>query len=164
MGSDVEIRDGGPADVEQMAAIAVEAWRGYYRHLRERMGEELFAAVCPGGAEEKGQHVRQGCDQRHDPGIAVAEIDGRAVAFVTFYVNVSPGVGEIGNNAVHPDFQGRGIGPRLYQHAVERLKAAGMRLVKVTTGLDPTHERARKAYEKVGFQPGEEAVTYYRRL
>ena len=86
------------------------------------------------------------------------------VGFASFYVNETTGVGEIGNNAVRPDFQGRGIAPRLYEEVLRRMKAAGMRAVRVTTGGDPAHAPARRAYEKVGFERFTPSVTYYREL
>jgi ribosomal protein S18 acetylase RimI-like enzyme len=94
----------------------------------------------------------------------VAEKDGRVVGFITFYQSHRAGIGEIGNNAVHPDFQGRGIGPRLYRHVFRELRRAGVRFVEVGTGGDTFHARARKAYEKVGFAMPYPGVTYYREL
>jgi ribosomal protein S18 acetylase RimI-like enzyme len=79
-------------------------------------------------------------------------------------VNHTSRIGEIGNNAVHPDVQGRGIGPQMYRHALERLRELGMRFVKVGTGGDPAHAPARRAYEKVGFDVQLPGVEYYCRL
>ena len=74
------------------------------------------------------------------------------------------GIGEIGNNAVHPDLRGQGIGPRMYQYAFDRLRERGMRYVKVGTGGDPAHAPARRAYEKAGFTIQLPGVEYYREL
>ena len=60
-------------------------------------------------------------------------------------------VGEIGLNAVHPDNSGQGIGTEMYKFAVDKLKLGGMQVATVATGGDPSHEPARRAYEKSGF-------------
>ena len=86
------------------------------------------------------------------------------VGFVTCYADASTGIGEIGNNAVHPDCQGQGIAQRLYAYAFERLRERGMRYVKVGTGGDPAHAPARRAYQKAGFDVSLPHVEYYREL
>ena len=65
---------------------------------------------------------------------------------------------------VHPDWQGRGIAPRLYEYVFERLRERGMRYVKVHTGGDPAHAPARRAYQKAGFEIALPQVDYYREL
>jgi len=65
---------------------------------------------------------------------------------------------------VRPDFQGRGIGRRMYEHVFDQMRQAGMRVVKVTTGLDEAHVPARRAYEKVGFERNLQFIEYYRLL
>jgi len=46
----------------------------------------------------------------------------------------------------------------------ERFRQEGMRYAKVTTGLDEAHARARRAYERAGFNVRQEDVTYYKEL
>lgn len=60
-------------------------------------------------------------------------------------------VGEIGLNAVKPSYANRGIGTHMYTFAIERMKAAGMRVATVATGGDDSHAPARRAYQKAGF-------------
>jgi len=160
---DIVIRDLAPEDVEAIAAIAVAAWEPIFAGFREAMGEDLFAAACPNWRQEKARQVRAACEAGNAAGVSVAEAGGRVVGFATFYVKAS-GLGEIGNNAVHPDCQGRGIGPRMYEHVFGRLRAKGARFVKVHTGGDPAHAPARRAYEKAGFALRLPTVDYYRPL
>lgn len=164
MMDDVVIRDVRPDDVETICQIAVAAWDPIFDHFRELMGEELFAATCPDRPKEKARQVRRACLPDSSAMVSVAEVNGEVVGFVTFYADEASGIGEIGNNAVHPDFQGRGIGPRLYQHVFDRLRARGMRFVKVSTGGDASHAPARRAYEKAGFSIRLPGVDYYRKL
>jgi len=43
-------------------------------------------------------------------------------------------------------------------------REACLKYASVTTGLDPGHAPARKAYEKAGFNLRREDVTYYQKL
>ena len=96
---------------------------------------------------ELARQVRAACEPTSSAIVGVAELDARIVGFVTCYANEQSSIGEIGNNAVHPDAQGRGIGPCMYEYAFARLRERGMRYVKVCTGGDPSHAPARRAYE-----------------
>jgi ribosomal protein S18 acetylase RimI-like enzyme len=168
---EIEIRPLEPSDVEVVVGIAIAAWQPVFAGYRQAMGDELFVTVHPHWQREKARQIREACAPDGSAIAAVAEVpewDGqvaRVVGFVTCYV-VRPflGIGEIGNNAVHPDWQGRGIALRLYEYAFERLRERGMRYVKVHTGGDLAHAPARRAYEKAGFDVVLPQVEYYREL
>ena len=173
--SEIRIRALAPSDVEFAVEIALAAWEPIYAYYRRIMGDELFLAIHPDWRQEKARQVRHGCapaDARVSAAaiVAVAELPpngdqpARVVGFVTAHVRASLGIGEIGNNAVHPDWQGQGIAPRLYQYAFDRLRERGMRYVKVITGGDPSHAPARRAYQKAGFEIALPHVEYYREL
>jgi ribosomal protein S18 acetylase RimI-like enzyme len=157
-------------DVEVVVEIAVAAWQPIFAFYRRTMGESLFAAAHPDWRQEKARQVRSACAPDSPAIFAVAEQlpnDGeasRVVGFVTCYVDPSTGIGEIGNNAVHPDCQGQGIAQRLYAYVFERLRECGMRYVKVGTGGDPAHAPARRAYQKAGFDVSLPHIEYYREL
>jgi len=161
---ELTIRDLKPGDADAIAAIAVAAWEPIYAQFRAIMGDDLFAASCPGWQEEKARQVRRACEPDSSAWVCVAERGGEVVGFVTFYVREASGIGEIGNNAVRPDCQGQGIATALYRHVLDRMRALGMRFAKVQTGLDPSHAPARAAYRKAGFDIELPAVTYFRRL
>jgi GNAT superfamily N-acetyltransferase len=65
--------------------------------------------------------------------------------------------------AVHPDYQNDGIGTELNIAALQKMKAAGMRLAVVGTGGDEGHAPARSSYEKAGYRPLP-LVRYYQDL
>jgi ribosomal protein S18 acetylase RimI-like enzyme len=160
----VTIRDLAPQDIEAVVQVALAAWEPIYAARRQALGEALFGVEHPDWRAEKARQVRSACEPDGGGAALVAEFDGRIVGFATCYANVRPGIAEIGNNAVSPDCQGRGIAPRLYARILEQMKAAGMRCVRVTTGGDAAHAPARRAYEKAGFDPRQSCVTYSREL
>ena len=158
------IREHRSDDTPRILEIAVAAWVPIFSYYRETMGDEFFYLVFPDWQENKKRQVKNACDGERDAMVYVAEKNGEVIGFVTFYTNVLPGVGEIGNNAVHPDFQGHGTASIMYKHVFEKLRKLGMHSVKVNTGGDPSHAPARRAYEKVGFTVQFPVVDYYRML
>jgi len=161
---DLAIRDVRSTDAEAIADIAIAAWNPIYAFYRQTLCDELFAAVHPKWQQEKARPVRTGCDPHSEAMVCVAEKQGCVVGFITLYADTASGIGELGNNAVHPDFQGMGIGTRMYRYVFARLRQLGMGFVKVSTGGDPAHAPARRAYQKPGFCVGIPSIEYYRRL
>lgn len=159
------IRELKPGDVDVIADIAVAAWTPIYAQFRDIMGEELFSALYPDWKGRKAGQVRRACEPDAGGYVYVAEKQGKVVGFVTFYViDEKAKIAEIGNNAVHPDYQRQGIGSSMYRFVFARMKEAGVRFVKVGTGGDISAAPARAAYEKVGFSIKLPHVTYYRKL
>lgn len=96
--------------------------------------------------------------------VVIAEIDGAAVGFATFHVNERTRIGTVGNNAVLPEYRGRGIGGLLHARVLECIEAAGMEFAQVSTGLDEGYISARRMYERQGFEPLFRSVLYMMRL
>lgn len=163
-GDGLLIRDVRQEDVDAVVAIAAAAWRSIFAWYRETLGEELSELVHPDPEADKERQVRRACRAEGGARVCVAELDGQVVGFITIWFDRGSGIGEIGNNAVHPDYQRRGIGPRMYQHAFALMREEGMRYCKVGTGGDPSHAPARHAYQKAGFTIAVPSVTYYRKL
>jgi ribosomal protein S18 acetylase RimI-like enzyme len=92
------------------------------------------------------------------------ECDGQVVGFLTWYLPGPEGVGEIGNNAVHPDWQGRGVGGAQCRAALEQFRGMGLTSATVYTGLDDGHAPARAMYEKSGFNLTTPHVKYFMEL
>ena len=162
MQDEMVIRDVEPLDVEAVVAIAVAAWAPIYASYRGIMGDDLFAAAHADWQAKKAADVRAACRPGHGAQVCVAQIGGEVEGFATFRADNDSGVGELGNNAVRPDCQGKGIGTALYEQVFDRLEGLGMRYVKVGTGGDPAHAPARRAYEKAGFSIELPGVVYFR--
>ena len=164
MSIEITIRDLAPSDIDTIVTIALAAWQPVYDSYRHIMGKEIFAAAYPHWRQQKAREIRNVCEPAAGAMVCVAERDGRAVGFAAAYVNKRTGMGHIGNNAVHPEYQTQGIATRMYTHLLNRLRASGMQVAKVYTGGDPSHAPARRAYEKVGFHVTVPSVAYYRKL
>lgn len=164
MADDVLIRDVRPEDVETLAEMAVAAWEPIYANRRRMLGDELFEALHSDWRRRKAQQARSACAAGSRTRVCVAEREGRPVGFITFSADEASRVGHIENTAVHPAFQGRGLGTRMVRHACERLKEQGMRFAMVGTGGDEAHAPARRSYEKAGFDIQLPILHYYREL
>lgn len=75
----------------------------------------------------------------------------KTIGFISIRMDEDAKVGEIGLNAIDPDYSNKGIGTNMYNFAVDVMKKAGMKVATVATGGDPSHLPARKAYRKAGF-------------
>jgi len=82
--------------------------------------------------------------------VIVCEIAGRVVGYATMSLDYERDIAEIGNNAVHPDFQGKGIGKMMQQEIMRRMIENGFEKFKVNTLSNDI--AAQKVYEKLGFE------------
>jgi ribosomal protein S18 acetylase RimI-like enzyme len=151
----VTIRPARDDDLETVKQIAVEAWDTIYQSLRSSMGDELFLAMHSDWRTEKAEQVAR--HYRNYP-------ETTLVGFITYNLFERKKLGIIGNNAIHPKYQGRGLGTKQYLRVLEIFRKNGMLYAEVTTGSDESHARARAAYEKVGFKPVSRSVRYCREL
>lgn len=151
-------------DLPAVMGIADRAWRPIRKISREALGDRISDLLRPAGDEgSKGAEVRR--QALTDPELFwVCEEDGKVVGFITFALDAQHQGGEILNNAADPDCGIKGIGQQMYKAVLEYFRQKGMKFVKVTTGLDEGHARARSAYERAGFDRSLQFVTYYQEL
>jgi GNAT superfamily N-acetyltransferase len=154
------IREMIDSDVEKLVAIARIAWEPVYEYRRQELGDEMYTLLHEDWQETKSEEIRRALERQY---VWVAEQDGQPVGFVTYSCGANK-VGRMGNNAVHPDYQGRGIASMLYERALDGMRVKGMRAARVYTGGDPAHAPARRAYEKAGFDMALPSVDYFRFL
>jgi len=159
----VVIRDARPEDAAAAGEIAARAWAPIREAFTDRLGKDIAAGF--------GDMKRSKYDQVHrfitktPQDAVVAEIDGKIVGFATTHLHSerdpNTPTGELGNNAVHPEFGGRGIGRLQGEACIRKLIERGAKVLKVFTGLDEGHAPARRLYEKLGFDKKLEHVEYY---
>ena len=150
-------------DVARIEDIAAAAWAPIYEHLAELQARALGAVARPSSIEQKREQVRTFAQSRPD-GVLVTECDGQVVGFITFSFDREHRMGVIGNNAMQPDYAGRGLGTAQYREVLDLFRAQGMLYASVGTGLDESHAPARRAYERVGFVPVLASVEYMMKL
>lgn len=88
-----------------------------------------------------------------DPDIIplAVEVEGVVAGFLQIWEETDPEYRHAGIDiALHPSFQGRGLGPAAIRLACDWLFANGHHRITIDPAADNT--RARRAYEKVGFR------------
>lgn len=153
-----------PDDLPRLHAIREAAFAPVFQSFRQIVGEAIAPIAFAAAEREQAELLERICGPGSEHEVFLVEQGAEVVAFCSVKADRETGVGEIDLNAVHPDWQGRGIGTWMYGCALERLRAAGMAVATVGTGGDSSHAPARRAYEKAGFAVGIPSVYLYRML
>jgi len=147
------LRPAREGDVNAILEITLRAWKGFT--VWERY-EERYGKICNITWEEKKKNeIMQMCKNLDN--VIVAESAGKVIGYASFY-DVAFKTGEIGSNAVDPEFQGMGVGTALIERMIEIFKEKGLYLVRVSTLEDDIP--ARRVYEKNGFEKIVKSVHY----
>ena len=150
----VVLRDASAAD---SAALA---------ELHRRTALHAYAHIFPPEAQtptleslvDDWQHRLQRADPRH--ACAVAEHDTNAVGVIVAGTDPrDPSRGHLSRLYVDPPLWGRGIGTRLYERALEHLRAQGFSAASLWVLEANAH--ARRWYEQRGWTPTEDRVVTY---
>ena len=146
-------------DLERVCEIAKNAWSKIFDYMEETFGKDLYNTVNPNCRDSKTPALNKFFNE-HPDWFYVAERNGKVVGFITFTLNFQTTTGTICNNAVDPLCGEKGVGQEMYQVVLERFRAEGMSAAMVTTGGDPAHAPARRAYERAGFKLKTEQIFY----
>lgn len=148
---DLAFRRARPEDEPRLQAIRRAAFAPVFASFRLILGDELYelAQRREDDAQEALLTSLLARDSTWE--LYVAESGREVVGFVSVRLNTETGIGEIGLNAVDPPGGNAGIGTAMYELAVRRMTESGMKVATVATGGDPSHEAARCAYRKAGF-------------
>jgi ribosomal protein S18 acetylase RimI-like enzyme len=90
--------------------------------------------------------------------VLVAEADGRVVGYASYILDGRRGLAEVGNNAVDPAYQGRGIGKLMQQEVFARFEEEGYSMRTVSTLVEDLP--ARKIYERMCFEEITRSIVY----
>ena len=151
---ELTIREALPEDLPSLQAVRAAAFEPVFASFRAILGEAVAAVTQAGDDREQADYLASLLDEETPWELFVAERSGEIIGFVSLRLDPEARIGEIGLNAVHPDHAGRGTGTTMYRFALDRMREEGMRVATVSTGGDPSHAPARRAYEKVGFTVG----------
>lgn len=90
--------------------------------------------------------------KRNDTKIFVAELDGKLIGLITFYIlpNIRHGShrGHIEDVVVSKNMRGKGIGPKLFDSVRKHCRDNNIKVIKLDSGRDLID--AHKFYEKIG--------------
>ncbi len=151
-----------PARFEDIPAICGITEKAFEPVSLVRMRQDFFGERLGGKnwSEYKCRELEEFCRQRIYQVVA-AEVAGHVVGYATWLFDAEQGIAEIGNNAVHPEFQGKGIGKALQKEVERRMREEGFTRFTVSTlGVDIP---AQKLYEKLGYTRYAESMHYLRK-
>lgn len=92
----------------------------------------------------------------------VAVLDGEVIGYITTNPQPDAGIGQIPNMAVDARYRRRGVASRLIEHALEYLRARGMRVAKIETLVQ--NAQGQTLYPRFGFREVARQIHYVRRL
>lgn len=156
-----------PADMDVFpvcAGIAVRAWEKGYDEYERILGSSLFNNIFPEWKQAKADAMEPYFKGNPENHAYILLFEGEIVGFITCNFNFKKQIGTICNNAIDPDYQGRGFGSRMYDFILDVFRMAGMTAAAVATMNEDSYLPARKAYEKAGFDKKLERLTYYMEL
>ena len=161
---ELKMRSSRVSDLPHLEEIRQVTFSPVFESFQSILGEEIYNLAQ--AREDNAQGELLASLLKADSGweVYVAELTRKIVGFVSIELDPDTKVGEIGLNAVHPDYANKGIGTAMYEFAASRMKQAGMCVATVSTGGDPSHAPARKAYRKAGFVVRIPSVWLYRKL
>jgi GNAT superfamily N-acetyltransferase len=149
-------------DRDPVVALSLRAWAPVFASMERVLGPSgVFAALYPDWRAEQRRAVEAALAgaRMH---VWVAEVDGVVAGFVAAIL-ADETVGEVHMVAVDPPLQRRGIATALLDVATAWIAGQGRPVALISTGGDPGHDPARRAYERAGFT-ALPAVNYFRKL
>ncbi len=161
---EVSFRRASLDDHIKLEHLRAEAFLPVFASFREILGDEIYELAQKREDDNQNELLSSMFSRNSEWDLYVVEVSGEIVGFISIQINSETTVGEIGLNAVKPDYAGKGIGTQMYGYGIARMKAAGMRVATVATGGDNSHAPARRAYEKSGFNVQIPSVWYCRTL
>lgn len=138
--------------LDTVIQLSLKAWAPVFDSLQNVMNPAVYRAFYANGwRASQAKAVAEACTSAEAKVWVAVEAES-TVGFVAAKLHEEDSMGEIYMVAVDPDWQGRGIGSALIDHALDWMKTSGMAIAMVETGGDPGHAPARYAYEKAGFE------------
>lgn len=130
----VMIRRARVEDLPRLEAVRAAAFAPIFAGRRKAPGDEIHELAQTPEDRRQGELLASLLMAGAEWEVYVAEVAGGIVGFLSVRLDAAMRVGEFGLNAVHPDHAGRGIGTRMHEVALGRMREAEMRVVTVATG------------------------------
>jgi len=159
--TDLQIRPFKDDDFEILKEICLLAFGPIHESFRELVGPEIFQHAYPDWQKKQVEYLKSICGPTSAKEVLVVRDNSIIVGFIGFSIDAATQCGEIDLNAVHPAHTGKGIGKKMYEHVLNETRVSGVKLAKISTGGDASHEPARRAYEKAGFKASIPSLTMF---
>jgi GNAT superfamily N-acetyltransferase len=156
-----EIRSFEVDDFERLKEICLLAFGPIHESFRDFVGHDIFEHVYSDWEEKQIEYLKSICEPDSGKEVMVVRNDNGIVGFICFSMDVAKQCVGIYLNAVHPDYASKGIGKTMYEFVLSKMRMAGIKLVKVSTGGDASHAPARRAYKRAGFKAAIPSVTMF---
>lgn len=141
-----------PHHLQGVVRLSLRAWEPVFESIRDSLEAEVYQAFYPEGWRIYQQKAVEDVCGGEDAHVWIALVEDVVAGFVAVNLHPDDSMGEIHMVATDPDFQGRGVGAALTEHALQWMREAGLAIAMVETGGDPGHGPARKLYETTGFR------------
>ena len=151
----ITIRPAREADLEAIYEINRIGWEGV---CVAQFVERRYGVVAGAAWQERKAGEVDGFCRAHLDRVLVAEAGGAVVGYATSWFHAADRFGEVCNNAVHPDWRGRGIATALIAGVIRRLLAEGAQMLRVTTLEQDVP--AQRVYQKLGFRELGRSIMY----
>ncbi len=151
-------------DLPALQQIRETAFAPVFRSFRDIVGPQIAAHALAAAETDQARLLDDICESGSPHRVRVVELDGRVVGFASFTIDLAGRVGEIGLNAVDPDYANTGIGTWMYRQVLSEMQSLGAVVATVGVGGDASHAAARRAYEKAGFGPAIPSLALYQVL
>jgi ribosomal protein S18 acetylase RimI-like enzyme len=146
-------------DMERIVAITEVAWGDVTVH---KLLEDRYGLIGKKGWKEKKADEVQALFGRIPDNVIVAVEDDKVVGYASFTIDAEDAIGHVQDNAVDPEYQGRGIGSAMNKWVLDYFRDEGVKIARVGTLL---HDKAaRRMYEKNGFEELARSIHYSMRL
>ena len=153
------IRAFAPDDLPRLQEITVQTFGPV---AIDKNIDELLGPFGQGDwRDRKAAAIAEDCRMQPD-GVFVATDGGRAVGYVTTRLNHVSKLGWIPNLAVDQQYQGKGLGRKLLEHALEFFRRSGMQAAKIET-LEQ-NPIGQKLYPSLGFKEVARQIHFVQRL
>ena len=164
MNEDIAIMIATLDDLAELEIIRQAAFNPVFESFENILGNTVYHyAQKPEDSNQK-ELLKDIFNEQSEWSVYVIKLSSKIVGFISIKTDEQNLVGEIGLNAIHPDYSNRGLGTKMYEFAIREMKDKGMKVATVATGGDPSHAPARRAYEKAGFDIQIPSVWYCKEL
>jgi len=160
---ELTIREAKPEEVDAIVALSVAAFAGetVNHFLQQRFGPRSAALRGKTWDELHAETIRKHVGEHLEYAL-VAEVGGQLAGYMTYRLSAETSTGTVSYNAVHPDYQRRGVATALITRVLDIFRQEGLHYARVST-LE-TDTRARGLYEKAGFTELVKFVDYIQEL